>query len=100
MENGSKDLQEYPLIIIEYHEKNIKEVQTQKLNTQMSHAPSLGERIKSHFSNNVQQKIIHPIQIKCNLKKKTDCTPCAHILFLIQFSNFFLETQQSETTAS
>ena len=70
MENGSKDLQEYPLIIIEYHEKNIKEVQTQKLNTQMSHAPTLGDRIKSHFSNNVQQKIIHPIQIKCNLKKK------------------------------
>ena len=72
MENGNKDPQEYPLIIIEYQgKKNTKEVQTQKFNRQMPHAPSLGDRIKSHFSNNVQQKIIHPIQIKCNLKKKS-----------------------------
>ena len=56
MENGNKDPQEYPLIIIEYHEKNIKEVQTQKLNMQMSHAPSLGDRIKSHFSNKSNRK--------------------------------------------
>lgn len=55
MENGNKDPQEYPLIIIEYQE-NTKEVQTQKFIRQMPYASSLGDRIKSHFSNNVQQK--------------------------------------------